>query len=187
MQAIMQSSQLHSHLVRERPRTLEELYEDFQKFRREEVLHFYKLGQQRKSTSKNESSRPFKYNKSKEGSSNFDTSHRHVQNIDSDGCGPPKNWERNFRPLRPENENKTYDPRKDCNQTKGGHSSRGRGRDWIQDRPMYCMFHERDIDRRTREYPIFLGSKKKRTQKHYQLSTTATVKEVHTSHSQQPS
>jgi hypothetical protein len=64
-------SQLHSHLVRERPRTLEEFYEFFWKFSRAEVLHFRKLGQQRKSTSENESSRPFKYSKSKEGHSSF--------------------------------------------------------------------------------------------------------------------
>jgi hypothetical protein len=49
-QAIMQTikalraSQLHSHLVRERPRTLEELYEEFCKFSIAEVLHFRKLG-----------------------------------------------------------------------------------------------------------------------------------------------
>jgi hypothetical protein len=40
--------QLHSHLVREHPRTLEELYEEFQKFSRAEVLHFRKLDQQKK-------------------------------------------------------------------------------------------------------------------------------------------
>jgi hypothetical protein len=93
----MCTGQLHSHLVRERPRTLEELYEEFQKFSRAEVLHFRKLGQQRKFASDNESSRPFKYSKSKEGHSSFDTSHRQVHYIDSDGCRPPKNWEKNFR------------------------------------------------------------------------------------------
>jgi hypothetical protein len=103
-QAIMQAikalcaGQLHSYLVRERLRTLEELYEEFQKFSRAEVLYFRKLGQQRKSASENKSSRPFKYNKSKEGHSSFDTSHRQVHSIDSDRCGPPENWEKNFRP-----------------------------------------------------------------------------------------
>jgi hypothetical protein len=51
---------------------LEELYEEFQKFSRAEVLHFRKLGQKRKSTSENESTRPFKYNKSKEGHPSFE-------------------------------------------------------------------------------------------------------------------
>jgi hypothetical protein len=100
MQAIkaFRAGQLHSHLVRERPRTPEELYDEFWKFSRAEVLHFRKLGQQRKSTSKNESSRSFKYSKSKEGKSCFDTSHRQVHNIDSDGCGPLENWEKKFKP-----------------------------------------------------------------------------------------
>jgi hypothetical protein len=44
---------------------LEELYDEFRKYSRAEVLHFCKLGQQRKTTSENESSRPFKYNKTK--------------------------------------------------------------------------------------------------------------------------
>jgi hypothetical protein len=57
--------QLHSHLVRERLRTLEEMYDEFHKFSRAEVLHFCKLGQRRKFTSKIESSTPFKYNKGK--------------------------------------------------------------------------------------------------------------------------
>jgi hypothetical protein len=83
---------------------LEELYEEFSKFIRVMVLHFHKLGQQRKSASENKSSRLSKYNKSKEGASSFDTSHRHVQSIDSDGCGPPEIWERNFRPQRLESE-----------------------------------------------------------------------------------
>jgi hypothetical protein len=33
----------------------------------------------------NEGSRPVKYNKSRESTSNFDTSHKQVHNIDSDG------------------------------------------------------------------------------------------------------
>jgi hypothetical protein len=147
-----------------------------------EVLHFRKLGQQRKSASENKSSRPFEYRKRKEGHSSFDTSHRQLHNIDLDGCGPPENWEKKFRPPRLESENRAYDPRKDRIQT------RGRGRGQFQDRPLYCMFHERDTDHQTRGCPIFLQSKKKMTQKHNQPSTTATIKEVnHTSHWKQPS
>jgi hypothetical protein len=33
----------------------------------------------------------------------------------------------------------------------------------MQDMPLYCMFHERDTDHRTRDYPIFLESKKNMT------------------------
>jgi hypothetical protein len=86
--------QLHNHLVREHPRTLEELYDNFQKFSRAEELHFCKLcklGQQRKIANENESSRPTKYSKSRESTLSFDSSHKQVHHIDSDGCGPPRN------------------------------------------------------------------------------------------------
>jgi hypothetical protein len=34
---------LHNHLIRERPKTVIELYENFAKFSKSEVLHFRKL------------------------------------------------------------------------------------------------------------------------------------------------
>jgi hypothetical protein len=85
---------LHNHLVRECPKTLEELYEEFRKFSRAEILHFCKLGQQRKAVNENKSSRPFKYNKGKEGAPTFDTTHKQVHSIDSDGCRPSEIWEK---------------------------------------------------------------------------------------------
>jgi hypothetical protein len=152
------------------------------------VLHFCKLGQQRKAKNDNESSRPFKYSKSKEGTSSFDASHKQVHSIDSDGCGAPDNWEKIFRPPRQESENRAYDPRRDHHQTRGCYSSRGHGTGRTQDRPLYCMFHKRDTDHRTRDCPIFLESKKKMNQKHNQPSITITAKKVnHTSHWHQPS
>jgi hypothetical protein len=87
----LHAGQLHSHLVRERPRTLEELYDNFQKFSRSEVLHFHNLDQQRKTVNKNEGSRPAKYNKNRDNTSNFDITHKQVYSIDSDGCGTPEN------------------------------------------------------------------------------------------------
>jgi hypothetical protein len=57
-----------------------------------------------------------------------------------------------------------------------------------QDRPLYCMFHKGDIDHRTRDYPIFLKSKKKMCQKQNQQPNLSTAKEVnHTSQWHQPS
>jgi hypothetical protein len=119
----LRASQLHSHLVRECPRTLEELYDEFRKFSRAEVLHFCKLGQQKKSTNENESSRPFKYNKGKEGITSFDMPHRQVHSINMDGCGLLENWEKNFRPPRLESKSRTYDPRGDRSQTRGGYAN----------------------------------------------------------------
>jgi hypothetical protein len=84
----------------ERPKSLEELYEEFRKFSRSEVSHYRKLDQQRKTTSKNESSSPFKYNKSKEGVTSFEPTRKHVHSIDSDGFRPQENWQKNFRPPR---------------------------------------------------------------------------------------
>jgi UDP-2,3-diacylglucosamine pyrophosphatase LpxH len=40
------AGQLHSHLVRECPKTLEGLYEEFRKFSRSEVSHYRKWDQQ---------------------------------------------------------------------------------------------------------------------------------------------
>jgi hypothetical protein len=53
------------------------------------VLHFRKLGQQRKKIiNENEGSRPTKYIKSRESILSFDTTHKQVQNINSYGCRP---------------------------------------------------------------------------------------------------
>jgi hypothetical protein len=179
---------LHSHLVRERPKTLKALYKEFQKFSRSEVSHYRKLDQQRKVTSENKSSRSFKYSKGREGATCFDVAHKQVHNIDSDGCGPQENWDKYFRPPWQENESRPYEPRRDHQQSRGAYSSRGRGRGQYQDKPLYYMFHEKDTDHQTRDCPIFLESKKKMEQKPTQPSASNTMKEVnHTSHWNQPS
>jgi hypothetical protein len=151
------------------------------------VLHFHKLGQQRQTANENKSSRPTKYSKSKENTPNFDTIHKQVHNIDSDGCGPPENWEKKFRPPRLESENRTYTPRRDYN-PRGGYSNRARDRGRDQDIHLYCMFHERETDHRIRDCPIFLESKKdskaklaakplcsQRSQHHNPLASTITI------------
>jgi hypothetical protein len=62
------------------------------------VLHFRKLDQQRKVSNESESSRPTKYVTSRENVMGFEASHKQVHNIDSDGWGPPENWEKNYGP-----------------------------------------------------------------------------------------
>jgi hypothetical protein len=95
---VLCASQLHNYLVRERPKILEELYDNFWKFTSLEVLHFHKLDQQRKVPKENERSRPMKYSKSRETITNFHIPHKQIHNIHSDGCGPPGIWEKNFGP-----------------------------------------------------------------------------------------
>jgi hypothetical protein len=147
------------------------------------VSHFRKLDQQTKVTSENEGSRPFKYTRNKEGVGSFNIVHKQVHGIDSNGSGPPENWDKNFRPLRSESKNRIFDSRKDHQQNRGGYPSRGRGIGRFQEKPLYCMFHEKDTVHRTRYYPIFLESKMKMAQKQNQPSASSTAKEVHhTSH-----
>jgi hypothetical protein len=80
----------HNHLVREHPKTVSELYEQFAKFSKLKAQHFHKLEQQRKVAKPNEAPRP-RY------SDNQRNYPKPVHNIDSDGCGQPKNGEKNFR------------------------------------------------------------------------------------------
>jgi hypothetical protein len=127
MQAIkvLHACQLHNHLLREFPKTLEELYDNFQKFSRSEVLHFHKLDQQRKVPKESESSRPTKYSKSRENVMSFHTSHKQVHNIDSDGCGPPENWEKNFGPPQSKNRSRAFDSRREYHNLRGSYTNRG--------------------------------------------------------------
>jgi hypothetical protein len=67
-----------------------ELYEQFMKFSKSEIQYFRKLEQQRKVSKIDEALRPC-YNE------NQRSYPKPVHNIDSDGCGSPENWEKNFR------------------------------------------------------------------------------------------
>jgi hypothetical protein len=75
---------LHSHLVREWPKIVMELYEQFMKFNKFEIQHFCKLEQQRKISKPDEAPRP-RYTK------NQHSYPKPVHNINFDGCGPPEN------------------------------------------------------------------------------------------------
>jgi hypothetical protein len=79
-------------LVRERPKTLPELYEQFAKFIKSEIQHFRKLEQQRKISRPDEAPRPHQ-NESQH------TYHKPEHNIDSDGYRPIENWEKNYGTL----------------------------------------------------------------------------------------
>jgi hypothetical protein len=85
------------------------------------VLYFRKLDQQRKDPKENESSKPTKYSKSRESITNFDIPHMQIHIIDSDGCGPPKNWEKIFGPPQPENGNRTFKSKRDYHHPRGSY------------------------------------------------------------------
>jgi hypothetical protein len=80
---------LHNHLVRERPKTVSELYEQFAKFSKSEIQFFHKLEQQRKISKPDEAPRPHH----NESQCNYP---KPIDNIDSDGYGPLENWEKNY-------------------------------------------------------------------------------------------
>jgi hypothetical protein len=97
---------LHSNLVRERLKTVAELYENFTKFSESKVLHFYKLEQQRKAPKHDEASRPACYNDNRQ--------HKypnHVNNIDSDGRRPAEIGKRILPPPLQERRKRTFDGR----------------------------------------------------------------------------
>jgi hypothetical protein len=170
----LHADQLDNYLFREHPRMLEELYDNFRKFNKSEVLHFCKLEQQRKVPKENEASRSTKYNRGRESTMKFDNATKQIHIINSDGYGPLKN--------------RAFNTRKEYHHLRGSYTGRGRGRGRRQDRSLYCMYHERDTDHWTRDYPVFLESKKKMTQKKNQSSNPPLAKEVnHTTHWQQPS
>jgi hypothetical protein len=58
----LRTGPLHSHLVREQPKTVSELYEQFAKFSKSEIQHFCKLEQHGKFSNPDEAPR-FCYNK----------------------------------------------------------------------------------------------------------------------------
>jgi hypothetical protein len=104
---------LHNNLVRESLKTVQELYENFQKLSESEVLHFRKLKQQHKVPKENEDSRLARYNRSRPNKHIFDSNPEHVNNIDSDDCGPHEKWEKLFGPLALEQKERAFDSRRD--------------------------------------------------------------------------
>jgi hypothetical protein len=55
----------------------------------------------------------------------FSNAHKQIHSTDSDGCGLPKIWEKNFGPSQPENRNMAFDPKKDYHHPRGGYMSQG--------------------------------------------------------------
>jgi hypothetical protein len=123
---------LHSHLVKEHPKTVSELYEHFDKFSKFEIQHFHMLEHQRKILKPDEAPRPC-HNESHHNYPKL------VHNIDSKGCGPLENWEKNYGIASQQTNQRTSDQRFNQYSQRGGSMNRGRdcGRGPYTIRPLY--------------------------------------------------
>jgi hypothetical protein len=155
----LRAGPLHSHLVREGPQTVSELYKQFTKFSKSEVQHFCKLEQWRKVAKLDEAPGP-RY------SDKQCIYPKPVHNIDSDDCGPPENWEKNFGGPSQERNSRTFDQRSPQYNQRGGALNHGQGsnQDPYTMKPPYSMYHGSDTNHRTKDCPIYLETKKKMEQ-----------------------
>jgi hypothetical protein len=156
---VLRAGPQHSHLVRERFKTVPELYDKFIKVSKSEVQYFCKLEQQSKVPKLDEAPRPHY-------SDNQCNYPKPLHNINSDGYGPPENWEKNFRGPSQERNSRTFDQRSPQYNKRGRASNCGRrcGRGPYAIKPPYCMYHGSDTNHRTKDCPIYLESKKKMEQ-----------------------
>jgi hypothetical protein len=53
------------------------------------------------------------YNRGRQSTISFDNTTKQVNSTNSDGCGHPENWEKNFGPPQPEHMQQAFDTKKD--------------------------------------------------------------------------
>jgi hypothetical protein len=164
---------LHSHFVRERPKTVSELYDQFVKFSKSEIQHFRKLEQQRKVAKPDESSRP-----------HYGNNHRNypklVHNIGPDSDGASENWNKSYREPSHHSDSGTPNQRSPQSNQRGGASNRGRerGRGPYTPRLLYCIYHGNEINHHTKDCPIYIDTKRKMNQDTTQPSSQLQSREV---------
>jgi hypothetical protein len=103
-----------------------------------------------------------------------------VHSIDSDRCGPPENWEKNFGLSSQERNPRTFNQRSPQYSQRGGAPNRGHGhgRGPYTAKPPYCMYHGSDTNHHTKDCPIFLETKQKMEQQPTQPSQQPLPREV---------
>jgi hypothetical protein len=112
---------LHSHLVREWPKTMPELYDQFVKFSKSEIQHFCKLEQQQKVGKPDEAPRPCY-------SDSHDNYPKPVRNINPDSDGASQNWNKGYREPSHHSDSRTLNQRPLQSNQRGATLNRGRGR-----------------------------------------------------------
>jgi hypothetical protein len=109
----LRAGPLHSPLVRERPKTVPELYDQFAKFSKSEIRHFRKLKQQWKVVKPDEVPRV-----------RYDDNHRNypklIHNILSDGSGSSESWNKNYRGPLQQTDSGTFDQMSPQGSQRGG-------------------------------------------------------------------
>jgi hypothetical protein len=56
---------------------------------------------------------------------NFNIPHKKIHSTNSNGCGPPKNWKKNFGPPQLDGRNMTFDSKRNYHHPRGSYTSRG--------------------------------------------------------------
>jgi hypothetical protein len=100
----LRTGPLHNHLVREQPKTVPELYDQFAKFSKSEIQHLRNLEQQWKVAKPDEALRP-----------RYGDSHRSypksVHNIGLNSDGASENWNESYRELSHHSDSRTLNQR----------------------------------------------------------------------------
>jgi hypothetical protein len=155
----LRAGPLHSHLVREQPKTVPELYDQFAKFSKSEIQHFHKPEQQRKVA---------KQTKLQEHAMATTT------------VTTQSHWNKRYREPSHHLDSRTLDQRSPQSNQRGGASNRGRGRGQgpYMPRPLYCMYHGNETDNYTKDCPIYIDTKWKMNQGTTQPSPQLQYREV---------